>query len=87
MGDRDLYASEVNECNNYNTRCSTFKGLPISPISNPSMDSILSVIEPVTSDYYYFVADKNKKIYFSKNINEHNNTIYKLKQNDLWYEY
>ena len=87
MGDRDLYKSEVEECNNYNTRCATFKGLPISPISNPSMESILSVIEPVTSNYYYFVADKNKKIYFSKNIDEHNNTIYKLKQNNLWYEY
>lgn len=87
MGDRDLYASEVDECNDYNTRCASFTGLPIGPISNPSMDSITSVIEPVSSDYYYFVADKNKKIYFSKNLNEHNNTIYKLKQNDLWYEY
>ena len=87
MGDRDLTRNEIDECNNYNTRCTTFKGLPISPISNPSMDSILSVIEPVTSNFYYFVADKNKKIYFSKDINEHNNTIYKLRQNNLWYEY
>lgn len=87
MGDRDLTKAEVNECNNYNTRCATFKGLPISPISNPSMDSIISVIKPVASDYYFFVADKNKKIYFSKNINEHNDTIYKLRQNNLWYEY
>lgn len=87
MGDRDLYASEVNACNDYNTRCVTFKGLPIGPIANPSMDSITSVIEPITSDYYYFVADKNKKIYFSKNLDEHNNTIYKLKQNGLWFEY
>lgn len=87
MGDRDLYASEVNECNDYNTRCTTFQGLPIGPIANPSMDSITSVIEPITSDYYYFVADKNKKVYFSKDLNEHNNTIYKLKQNGLWFEY
>lgn len=87
MGDRDLTRAEVNECNNYNTRCATFKGLPISPIANPSADSIISVIEPITSDYYYFVADKNKKIYFSKSLTEHNNTIYKLKQNNLWYEY
>lgn len=87
MGERDLYASEVNDCNNYNTRCAIFKGLPISPISNPSISSIETVIDPVSSNYYYFVADKNKKIYFSRNLDEHNNTIYKLKQNGLWYEY
>lgn len=87
MGDRDLTKAEVNECNNYNTRCATFKGLPISPIASPSADSIISVIEPISSDYYYFVADKNKKIYFSKSLTEHNNTIYKLKQNNLWFVY
>lgn len=87
MGDRDLYSSELDECNSYNTRCATFKGLPVSPISNPSLESIEAVINPVTTNYYYFVADKNRKIYFSKNIDEHNNTINRLKNNNLWYEY
>lgn len=87
MGDRDLYTEELNQCNNYNTRCITFKGLPISPISNPSLESITAVIEPVTTEYYYFVADKNKKIYFSKTIEEHNDTITRLKNNNLWFEY
>ena len=87
MGDRDLYVSELNECNGYNTRCATFKGLPISPISNPSIDSIISAIKPDNNDYYYFVADKNRKIYFSKTLSEHNNTIARLKKQNLWYEY
>lgn len=87
MGDRDLYASEVKECNSYNTRCASFLGLPVSPIDNPSVDSISAVLDPISSDYYYFVADKNKKVYFSKNINEHNNTISKLKKQGLWFEY
>lgn len=87
MSERDLYAGEVKECNAYNTRCSTFKGLPVSPICNPSIESINAVINPIESDYYYFVSDKNRKIYFSKNITEHNKTINKLKYNDLWYEY
>lgn len=87
MGDRDLYSSEVNECNNYNTRCATYTSLPISPICNPAIESILAVLEPIQTEYYYFVADKNKKIYFSQNITEHNNTISKLKKEDLWYEY
>lgn len=87
MADRALYASEVSECNNYNTRCSTFTGLPVSPICNPSIESIQATLEYTKNDYYYFVADKNKKIYFSKTAVEHNQTIYRLKSNDLWYEY
>ncbi len=87
IGDRDLYASEVRECNDYNTRCATFTGLPVSPIDNPSIESIEAVLDQIQSDYYYFVADKNKKIYFSKNITEHNNIISQLKKQGLWYEY
>ena len=87
MGDRDLYKSELNDCNNYNTRCSSFKSLPISPICNPSIESIRAVLEPTNEDYLYFVADKNRKVYFSKTYNEHNNTISKLKKQGLWYEY
>jgi len=87
MGERDLYTEELEACNNYNTRCITFKGLPIAPISNPSLESIESVISPINTNYYYFVADKNKKIYFSETIEEHNNTINRLKNNNLWFEY
>lgn len=87
MGERDLYSSEVSECNNYNTRCATFKKLPISPICNSSIDAIKAVIEPDDNEYYYFVADKNKKIYFSKTPKEHTNIINKLKKDGLWYEY
>ena len=87
MGDRDLYSNEITECNNYNTRCANFTGLPVSPICNPAKEAIDAALEPTSNNYYYFVADKNRKIYFSKNINEHNNTIRKLKNEGLWYEY
>ena len=87
MGDRDLYTEELNECNNYNTRCANFVELPISPISSPIIESIIAVLNPADNQDYYFVADKNKKIYFSKNINEHNITINKLKKEGLWYTY
>lgn len=87
MGERDLYSNEVSACNNYNTRCSTFKGLPIGPIANPNIETINAVLEPNKTNYYYFVADKNKKIYFSKNNTEHINTINRLKREGLWFEY
>ena len=87
MGERDLYADELSQCNDYNTRCATFKKLPISPICNPSIESIEAVLEPNKNKYYYFVADKNKKIYFSKTSTEHNNTIRRIKNEGLWFEY
>ena len=83
----DLTYSELNECNAYNTRGTCFTGLPVGPISNPSIESIDGVINPATSDYYYFVADKNGKTYFSKNSSEHQAIISKLKSEGLWYVY
>ena len=76
---------DLNACNNYNTRCATFKRLPIGPICNPSIESIVAALEPADSNYYYFVSDKNRKVYFTKNITEHNNMIAKLKRDGLWY--
>ena len=87
MGDRDLYSEEVVACNNYNTRCATFKRIPISPICNPSIEAVEAVLNPDNNNYYYFVADKNKKIYFSETQKEHSNTINRLKRENLWYEY
>ena len=87
MGERDLYSSEISACNSYNTRCATYKKLPISPICNPTLDSIEAVLNPDNSSYLYFVADKNKKIYFSKTLREHEKMIQELKQKNLWLEY
>ena len=87
MNERALTKNEIAECNDYNTRCNSFLGLPISPICIPSIEAIEAVLEPTESNNYYFVADKNKKVYFSKNQTEHNNIIYKLKKEGLWFEY
>ena len=87
MSERDLTKSELNDCNSYNTRCSTFTGLPVSPICNSSIESIEAVLEPTNHDYYYFVADKNKKTYFTKTYDEHLSMVSKLKDEDLFYEY
>ena len=83
-----LYKAEINSVNAYNTRSSSMAGkLPVGPICNPSIESIEAVLKPSKNDYYYFVADKNGKAYFSKNYNEHLSTITRLKNNGLWYEY
>lgn len=88
MSERDLYIKEINSANAYNTRSVTMAGkLPVGPICNPSTDSIKAALNPTSHDYYYFVADKNKKTYFSKTDAEHTNTINRLKSENLWFEY
>lgn len=88
LGERDLYKSELNSDNPYNTRSSANAGkLPIGPICNPSEGAIEAAINYTSNDYLYFVADKNMKVYFTKNDAEHNKIINELKNSGLWYEF
>lgn len=88
MSERNLYQSELDDYNAYNTRNANMAGkLPIGPICIPSLSSILATLEPEQHDYYYFVADKNKKTYFNKTYGEHLDTINHLKAVGLWYVY
>ncbi len=88
VGERDLYQSEINEYNPYNTRGPNMEGkLPIGPISSASKESIDAAINPNNTDYLYFVADKNGKLYFSKTNEEHNQIINNLRNEGLWFEY
>ena len=88
LSDRDLYKSEINECNDYNTRNTCMAGkLPVGPICNPSINSLIAAFEPTDHDYYYFVADKNGKTYFNETYSGHEKTVAQLKKDGLWYEY
>ena len=88
LNERDLYVSELNDYNAYNTRSSKMAGkLPVGPICNASIESIDAAINPTSHKYYYFVADKNKKTYFTKTNSEHLKIIAKLKDEGLWYQY
>ena len=88
MNERDLYKKEIEEKNAYNTRSSSMSGkLPVGPVGNPGIESIKAVIEPEDNDYFYFVADKTGKTYFTKSYKEHTNTVASLKENGLWYTY
>lgn len=88
MGDRDLYLSEINLNNPYNTRGPNMNGkLPIGPIASVSKTSIEAAIEPNETKYLYFVADKTGKLYFSETNSEHNSMIQNLKTQGMWFEY
>jgi len=54
----------------YNTY--KYKGLPLGPISNPGLDSILAGIYPEESEYLYYLSTPEGKTIFSKTLEEHN---------------
>lgn len=78
-------ANGLYKCDNaYNTRCTSFIGLPVGPISNPGVESIEGTINYKEHNYYYFVADCKGKTYLNKDITGHYNTISKLKNENNW---
>ena len=79
-----LTQSDLTACNGYNTRCTSMTGLPAGPIDNPSISSIEAALNPTESDYYYFVADTDKKVYFTKNATEHDRIIAQLRDEGKW---
>lgn len=88
MGERDLYMSEINGYNPYNTRGPKMEGkIPVGPIASVGRTSIEAAINPKTTDALYFVADKYGKVYFGKNNAEHEANIQNLKKQGLWFEY
>ena len=48
----------------YNTYIN--KGLPPTPIGNPSLDSLIAAVEPTPNDYLYFLADRRGVTHFCK---------------------
>jgi UPF0755 protein len=56
--DGKVYLSDVNRRSPYNTRI--FSGLPPGPVGNPGESSIDAALNPVDSDYLYYVRDPNR---------------------------
>ncbi len=88
MGSRDLYSSEINTYNAYNTRGPNMSGkLPIGPISMVGSSSIEAAIIPNETSYLYFVADKDGNVYFTRTYDEHTQKVNELKNSGLWIEF
>jgi UPF0755 protein len=54
----------------YNTY--KYRGLPLGPISNPGLDSILASLYPEDSDFWYYLSTPEGETIFSKTLEEHN---------------
>jgi UPF0755 protein len=55
----------------YNTY--VIPGLPPQPICNPSIRSMLAVINPEQSDYLFFFSDRRGRHIFTRTYREHLN--------------
>lgn len=48
------------------------QGLPLGPICNPGLESILAALDPQNSDYWYYLSTPEGQTIFSKTLKEHN---------------
>ncbi len=56
-------------------------GLPVGPTNCPGMDTINAVLNPATTNYYYFVTDADGNFYYNETYAQHVNTCYAI---GLW---
>ena len=57
----------------YNTYLNS--GLPPTPIGNPGLAAIRAVLEPLPTDYLFYITDENGDFYYAKNFEEHKQNI------------
>jgi len=57
----------------YNTYL--LRGLPLGPIANPSIESIVAALNPAQTDYLYFVAKGDGTHEFSVDLSAHNRAV------------
>ena len=76
--DGNIRKSDLREKNKFNTY--TQKGLPPSPISTPSLNSIIAAFNPEKTDALYFVAKGDRTHQFSKTLSEHNAAVRKYQK-------
>ena len=78
--DGDLTRRNLQVDNPYNTY--RYRGLPPGPISIVSYDSLEAALNPLLTDYLYFVSMGNGYHKFSKTLPEHNKAVLKYQIND-----
>ena len=71
-----IYLDSPEAQNQYNTYI--VKNYPIAPITSPQLDNIMAALEPIDSEFLFFVSDAGGKKYFAKTNAEHENNIAKV---------
>ncbi|MBI3046306.1 MAG: endolytic transglycosylase MltG [Candidatus Harrisonbacteria bacterium] len=68
--DPKVYRKDLDFQSRYNTYL--YNGLPPGPIGNPGLEAIKAALNPIKSEYLYYLSDpKTKKTIFSQTLEEH----------------
>ena len=77
--DRKLSTADLDTSNSpYNTY--KFAGLPPGPINNPGYGAINAALYPDSSDYLYFVSNRDGTHWFTRALTEHHAAIRAIRQ-------
>jgi UPF0755 protein len=52
-------------------------GLPPAPIANPGVAAVTAALQPMPSDYLYYIHDTQGKLHLAKTLDEHNANVQK----------
>jgi len=53
----------------YNTYLN--RGLPPGPIANPGLDALAAALDPIESDYVYYLTGRDGNMYYARTFDEH----------------
>jgi UPF0755 protein len=77
-GKQDLTPDDYKVNSPYNTY--VVKGLPVGPIANPGLSSIMAALGPADTNYHYFVLDPSiGEHLFSVTLKEHQDKVDSLR--------
>jgi len=66
---KDLSLEDLKVDSLYNSYL--YKGLPPTPISNPSLDSILATVTPIETDYLFFLTGRDGIMHYASTYATH----------------
>ena len=76
--DRPLSRADLESQNAWNTY--VIRGLPPTPIANPGRAALEAVLNPISTDEIYFVADGTGRHVFARSLAEHNRNVQNLRK-------